>query len=88
MPWRPDGGPLMQRSNRIDRRQVRIAITQGENRTIKFRDHTQQAKAELEYDKFKALAAHVPRPVDADFEQATKDLKKLPKPKKPKLPKK
>ncbi len=47
-----------------------------------------QAKAELEYDKFKALAAHSPRPVDADFEQATKDLKKLPKPKKPKPPKK
>ena len=47
-----------------------------------------QAKAELEYDKFKALNADAPRPVDADFEQATKDLKKLPKPKKPKLPKK
>ena len=47
-----------------------------------------QAKAELEYDRFKALAARSPRPVDADFEQATKDLKKLPKPKKPKPPKK
>jgi hypothetical protein len=47
-----------------------------------------QAKAELEYDKFKALGASAPRPVDADFEQATKDLKKLPKPKKPKPPKK
>jgi hypothetical protein len=46
-----------------------------------------QAKAELEYDKFKALEASAPRPVDADFEQATKDLKKLPKPKKPKPPK-
>ena len=46
-----------------------------------------QAKAELEYDKFKALEARAPRPVDADFEQATKDLKKLPKPKKPKPPK-
>ena len=45
-------------------------------------------KAELEYDKFKALEASAPRPVDADFEQATKDLKKLPKPKKPKPPKK
>ncbi|OYU42766.1 MAG: hydroxyacid dehydrogenase, partial [Burkholderiales bacterium PBB4] len=41
-----------------------------------------QAKAELE-----ALNASAPRPVDADFEQATKDLKKLPKPKKPKPPK-
>ena len=46
-----------------------------------------QAKAELEYDKFKALNASAARPVDADFEQATKDLKKLPKPKKPKPPK-
>jgi hypothetical protein len=45
-----------------------------------------QAKAELEYDKFKALTASAPRAVDADFEQATKDLKKLPKPKKPKPP--
>jgi hypothetical protein len=47
-----------------------------------------QNKAELEYDKFKALEASAPRPVDADFEQAAKDLKKLPKPKKPKPPKK
>ena len=47
-----------------------------------------QAKAELEYDKLKALTASAPRPVDADFEQAAKDLKKLPKPKKPKPPKK
>lgn len=38
-----------------------------------------QAKAELEYDKFKALTAGAPRPVDADFEQATKDFKKPPK---------
>ena len=45
-----------------------------------------QAKAELEYDKFKALAASDPRPVDVDFDQATRDLKKLPKPKKPKPP--
>ena len=47
-----------------------------------------QTKAELEYDKFKALEARAPRSVDADFEQATKDLKRLPKPKKPKPPKK
>jgi hypothetical protein len=38
-------------------------------------------KAELEYDKFKTLTAAEPRPVDNDFEQATKQL---PKPKKPK----
>lgn len=47
-----------------------------------------QAKAELEYDKFKALNAGAPRPVDADFEEATKDLKKLPKQKKARPPKK
>lgn len=44
--------------------------------------------AELEYDKVRALTVSAPRPVDADFEQATKDLKKLPRPKKPKPPKK
>ncbi|NBV87532.1 MAG: hydroxyacid dehydrogenase, partial [Verrucomicrobia bacterium] len=43
-----------------------------------------QARAELEYDKFKALAASAPRPVDADFDEATKDVKELPRPKKPK----
>jgi hypothetical protein len=43
-----------------------------------------QAKAELEYDKFKAITANEPRWVDADFEHATKDLQKLPKAKKPK----
>ena len=46
-----------------------------------------QVKAELEYDKFKALAAGEPRPVDADFETAVKQWQKLPKPKKPKRPK-
>jgi hypothetical protein len=45
------------------------------------------AKAELEYDKFKALATSAPRPVDTDFEMATKDLKHLPRSKKPKPPK-
>ena len=46
-----------------------------------------QAKAELEYDKFKALTAGASRPVDVDFDAATKDLKRLPKPKKAKPPK-
>ena len=46
-----------------------------------------QAKAELEYDKFKALSAGASRPVDADFDTAVKQLQKLPKPKKPKRPK-
>jgi len=46
-----------------------------------------QTKAELEYDKFKALAAGAPRSVDADFDEVTKNLKKLPTPKKPRKPK-
>lgn len=46
-----------------------------------------QAKAELEYDKFKALTSAEARPVDTDFDQATKQLQKRPKPKKPKPPK-
>ena len=33
-----------------------------------------QSKAELEYDRYKALTADRPRAVDADFEQATKAL--------------
>jgi len=42
-----------------------------------------QAKAELEYDRFKALTSADARPVDTDFDQATRQLRKLPKPKKP-----
>ena len=45
-------------------------------------------KAELEYERYRAFLDSQPRAVDLDFEQATKDLKKLPKPKKPKPPKK
>ncbi|HXH92641.1 MAG TPA: virulence RhuM family protein [Thermoanaerobaculia bacterium] len=41
-------------------------------------------KAELEYDKFKALASSASLPVDADFERATKLLPKLSRTKKPK----
>ena len=44
-------------------------------------------KAELEYGKFRAVQAALPRPVDADFEQATNKVLKLPKPRKPKPPK-
>lgn len=44
-----------------------------------------QTKAELEYDKFKAITAAEPRPVDADFDQAVKQLTKpVPKPRKKK----
>ena len=43
-----------------------------------------RAKAEREYDRYRALADAQPRPVDADFERVATDLKKLPRPKKPK----
>ena len=46
-----------------------------------------QAKADLEYDKFKSLTASEPRPVDTDFDQALKSVRKLQKPGKPKPPK-
>jgi hypothetical protein len=43
-----------------------------------------QAKAEREYDRYRALKDAQPRPVDAGFEQAVKQLQKLSKPAKPK----
>ena len=46
-----------------------------------------KTKAEIEYAKYRALLDASPRAVDAAFEQATRDLKNLPKPKKPKRPK-
>jgi hypothetical protein len=45
---------------------------------------TAQTKAELEYDRFKSLASAGSRPVDADFERATKQLRKLSGTRKPK----
>lgn len=44
-------------------------------------------KAELEYDHYRRLVDSQPRLVDADFEKAVSELKKLPRPKKPKPPK-
>ena len=41
-----------------------------------------QAKAELEYDKYKVLTAADARPVDEDFEKAARTLPKLPRTKK------
>lgn len=38
-----------------------------------------QAKAALEYDKFKTQTASDTRPVDEDFERATRALPKLPR---------
>ena len=40
-----------------------------------------QIKAELEYDKFKALTAGDARAVDAYFDHAADKLQKLPRPK-------
>ena len=40
-------------------------------------------KAELEYDRYRTLMDSQPRRVDLDFEKAVADLKKLPKPAKP-----
>ena len=48
---------------------------------------TARAKVEQEYDRYRALADAQPRPVDADFEQAAKQLQKMPRPKKLKKPK-
>jgi hypothetical protein len=46
-----------------------------------------QAKAEREYERYRALADAQPRPVDADFERAATQLQKLPRPRKSKPPK-
>lgn len=46
-----------------------------------------RSKAELEYERYRALRDAQPRRVDADFERAVKELEKLPKPKKLKQPK-
>ena len=42
-----------------------------------------KAKAEIEYARYRTLLDAAPRPVDADFENAAKELKKLPRPRKP-----
>ena len=47
---------------------------------------TAKAKAELEYARYRALMDAQPQRIDAEFEQAAKELKKLPRPKKPKPP--
>lgn len=47
-----------------------------------------KAKAELEYARYRALLDAQPQRVDAEFEKAAKELKKLPRPNKPKPPKK
>ena len=46
-----------------------------------------KTKAEHEYSRYRALLDASPRSVDADFEKAATELKKLPRAKKPKPPK-
>jgi hypothetical protein len=46
-----------------------------------------RAKAEMEYARYRAVQDAQPRRVDADFERAAKELKKLPRPAKRKTPK-
>jgi hypothetical protein len=48
---------------------------------------TAKLKAEMEYDRYRILTDAQPRTVDADFEQAAKQLQKMSKPKKLKPPK-
>ena len=45
-------------------------------------------KADVEYEHYRKLADAQPRAVDLDFDKAVMGLKKLPKPRKPKPPKK
>jgi hypothetical protein len=46
-----------------------------------------KAKAELEYARYRKLLDAQPQRIDSEFEKAAKELKKLPRPKKPKPPK-
>lgn len=46
-----------------------------------------KTKAELEYARYRAFLDAAPRAVDADFEKAAQELKKLPRTKRPKPPK-
>jgi hypothetical protein len=44
---------------------------------------TARTKAEHEFDRYRALTDAQPRPIDADFERAVKQLAKLPRPRTP-----
>jgi hypothetical protein len=50
------------------------------NHAGKITAESARAKAELEYDRYRAQIDAQPRPVDADFEQVVKQLQQLPKP--------
>ena len=45
-----------------------------------------ETKAELEYARYRSLLDAQPQRVNADFEKVAKELKKLPRPKKPERP--
>ncbi|MBX3350098.1 MAG: virulence RhuM family protein [Nitrospira sp.] len=53
------------------------------NHAGKISAESAKAKAEQEYDRYRALIDAQPRRVDADFEQAAKRIQKLPRPAKP-----
>ncbi len=46
-----------------------------------------KAKAEREYEEYRAFIDTQPRRIDADFDQATKDIQQLPRPKRSRKPK-
>lgn len=46
-----------------------------------------RAKAEREYERYRKLLDAKPQPVDAEFEKVAKELKMLPRPRKPRPPK-
>lgn len=53
------------------------------NHVGKISAESAKAKAELEYDRYRTLIDAQPRRVDTDFEQAAKQIQKLPRPAKP-----
>lgn len=57
------------------------------NHAGKISAESAKAKAELEYSRYRALLDAQPQRVDADFEKAAQELKKLSRPKKSKAPK-
>lgn len=57
------------------------------DRTGKISAEMARAKAEREYDRYRIQSDTQPRPVDADFEQAAKQVQKLPRPRQPRRPK-
>ncbi len=62
---------------------LKISGRQLLDHTGKISAESARAKAELEYARYRALLDAQPQRVDLEFEKAAKELKKLPKPRKP-----